>query len=206
MEIINKVQSLVDLGYGERFERLITEIESQPILHKDLQAKLDKIGNTPIAEPEIFKTLLEDSTVLALMVLTEDEIVNTYSAKEVGDFLNAVKDRVSEDRLEDGTFKATPNTENCILPNFLEARELTKLGNEDVELRYKLISETSNKEKKIISDRIEEIGKTLQDRAFEISGLDIEKLTEWEKDLIVKQLYFCSMDASLSSLGKSLGN
>jgi len=205
MELLEKIEGLIASGYKERFERLITDIESQPKLHKDLQKKLDEIGNTPIAEPELFKAIQEDEIVVIAGKVLEAEDIKKYKAKEVGDFLHAVKNKVTEKRSEDGTFKSTPNTENCILPNFLEAEELKKLGNEDLKLRNEHLR-ASNKEQVVIEEKINNIGKNLQKRTFEISGLDIEKLTEWEKDLITEQIYICSVDASLSALGKSLGN
>ena len=102
--------------------------------------------------------------------------------------------------------KSTPNTENCQLPNFIEVDELMKLGKKDAELREKLKTAKTDKEK---TKAVEEIGKTAkstENKAFEIAGIDAAILTDWERVLVISMVYASAIDANLSSLGRSLGN
>lgn len=206
MGTLERVAILIEKGQESKISNLLDKLESEVKLNPALLEKLNKLGDTPIAEPTLYEAMQKDRMALALEVLTREDIVSRYSAKEVGDFLHAVTQRITSIKNEDDTFKSTPNTENCELPNFIEVDELIKLGLKDTELRTKLKSAKTEKEKTKIIDEIGKLAKTTEDKAFEISGLDMSTLTEWEKSLVVTMVYTSAINANLSSVGKSLGN
>lgn len=203
--VLLRVKKLVAAGHQQRFELLADELEAKVVLPAELQAQLNKLGTTPLDEPELADKIdassTEGTTDLALYLLTLEEI-NTYSATEVGDFIHLVSQRVTDLKKEDGTFKSTSATENCELPNFIEAAELVKLGD-----RQRLAKDKLQESGWTEADAIKEFGevsKQLQEKAFEISKLSIEGLTEWEKLLVATQIYATSVDASLGAVGKRL--
>ncbi len=206
MEIQDKVNMLIEKGYQSKISHFLDALAVESKLSKELQEKLDKLGDTPIAEPDIFDALKKDKMELALALFNKDELISKYTAKEVGDFLYAVEQRITSIKKGDGSYKSTPNTENCQLPNFIEVDELMKLGKKDAELREKLKTAKTDKEK---TKTVEEIGKTTkstENKAFEIAGIDATILTDWERVLVISMVYASAIDANLSSLGRSLGN
>lgn len=206
MEIQNKVTSLIEKGYQTKISNFLDSLEVESKLSKVLQEKLDKLGDTPIAEPIIYEALQKDKMEFALTLFSRDELVTKYTAKEVGDFLYAVEQKITSIKNSEGVFKSTPNTENCQLPNFIEVDELMKLGKKDAELRTKLKTAKTDKEKTKVIEDIGKTAKATEDKAYTISGLDISILTDWEKGLVVSMVYTSAIDANLSSLGRSLGN
>jgi len=200
MNTLEKVESLLGTHESE-FVKLIDKIESRKNLHEDLQTKLEGLGDTPIAEPDVNKAINTDRITLAKELLSNDEI-KSFKAEEVGDFLYAVEQRVTSLQDEDGIFKSTPNTEECDLPNFLQVDELMKLGDKERTLKQNLATAKTEKQKKKAVNEIEKLNKEFKDKAMEISGLDVETMTEWEKLLVFTQVYTVAINASLSSVGK----
>jgi len=186
-----------------KFNKLVESIETQETLADSLKAKLDKIGDTPIDEPKIYE-VVSDQVALARLLLTEDEIVKQYSAAEVANFLYSVHQKVTEVRGDDGIFKSTPNTENCVLPNFIEVDELMKQGRERHALESALKKAKTQKSKAELAEKFKQLEEESSRRTFEISGLREEDLTEWEKVLVITQIHTVSIDATLSSVGKHL--
>ena len=58
------------------------------------------------------------------------------------------------------------------------------------------------KDKEKVLKQIDKESKKSEERIFEISGLDIEKLTDWEKSLVVKQMYETALNGAMSAMGK----
>ncbi len=204
MDTITRVGELISSGHEQRFVELADSLESKVVLHKDLQEKLDALGNTPIAEPDLYKATREDKITLAKELLTVKQI-SSFKASEVGDFIYAVEQKITSLKIEDGTFKSTPNTEDCSLPNFLEADELVRTGIKEQKIRTELTGASlvkDNKRVKKLTDELEKNLKRTEARAFEIAGLDPEVLTEWEKLLVTSQIFASAINASLSSVGK----
>ncbi|MDQ1341345.1 MAG: hypothetical protein QG567_2503 [Campylobacterota bacterium] len=206
MEIQDKVKALVEKGFQSRISNFLDSLGIESKLSKVLQEKLDKIGDTPVSEPTIYEALQKDKMELALTLFDKDELVTKYTAREIGDFLYAVEQKITSIKNNEGVFKSTPNTENCQLPNFIEVDELMKLGRKDAELRAKLKDAKTDKEKTKIIDDIAKTSKATEEKAYEISGLDVATLTDWEKILVVSTVYTSAIDANLSAMGRSLGN
>ena len=48
--LIDRVSALIANGHEQKFEELAQKLERTPILHEDLEKKLNDIGAEPIAE------------------------------------------------------------------------------------------------------------------------------------------------------------
>jgi hypothetical protein len=164
------------------------------------------MGDSPVSAPTVFEAIQKDKVTLAKHLLTIEEITKKYSAKEVGDFLYAVEQHITSHKKSDGSFKTTPNTENCQLPNFLEAEQMSEIGRGIEVARTKLSSSKKEAEAQEVLDELTALSKKIEKLAFKISGCDIKKLTDWEKELVAIQVYTSAADATLSAVGKQLGN
>lgn len=205
MNTLEKVGELINSGHEEKFVELVEKIESKVVLNKDLEEKLSDLGNTPVDEPELAKALESGKITFLKEILTNEEI-EKYSAQEVGDFLYAAEQQIISIKTEDGTYKTTKNTEDCRLPNFLEADEILKLGEKERKAQENLRSAKGDKSVKKAIESATKASEKFTDKAFEISGLDVENLTDWEKLLVKTQVYMSAINATLSATGKSLGN
>ena len=197
--MLKRIEKLLPANEN-KFAELVEKLESKVVLHKDLQEKLDDIGETPLEESELNDAINAGKKETVKHLLTDKEI-GLYSAMEVGDFLYQVEQKITSLQREDGTFKSTPNTENCDMPNFLEAEEMMSLAGKETELRNQL-KKASGKDAEKILKKFKKVSDELKAKAFEISGLDEEKLSEWEKILVITQIYVTSTNAALSSMGK----
>jgi len=203
-----RIQNLIELGYEDDFINLADRLEAKTELPPGLQKVLDNLKDTPIDEPEVFEAIEksedEGKGVIARKLLSIEEITQ-YKASEIGDFIYAVEQKITSLKNDDGTYKSTPNTENCELPNFIEAEELYKLGDRESSARMRLSDPgLSKKEKEEVYREFKEAITALQNRSFEISKLDVAALSEWEKLLVASMVYSTAINASLSSMGKRL--
>lgn len=201
MNTIEKIESMLPV-HESKFLEVVEKIEKKVVLHKDLQTKLDEIGDTPIDAPEVNEAINKGRTEVATHLLTREEIKEDYTAIEVANFIYAVSQKVTSIRDEEGNFKSTPNTEECDLPNFLEVDELMNLAASEDKIRQDFISSEGKKDSKELLKKLEKAQDKSKNKALEVSGLDIEKLTDWEKLLVVTQVYEASVDATRSSVGK----
>lgn len=163
-------------------------------MHKDLKAVLAELGDTPMAEPKIYDLISGDgarpSKVFQMAAPKLD--MGKYEAKEVAEFVSKTVDKVTGFRDEDGEFKVTPDTQDCEQPNFQESEDLYFLTHDKA-------SETDKEKKKEIEDAI-------QEKVWEISGLDKEKLSEWEQMLVVLQIQSAAIDNTKTALGVQVKN
>lgn len=200
-----RINALIEKGQESKISNFISSLEIKTSIPKELQDKLDLLGNTPIAEPKIYDAILaseeDGKAVIALAVLTEDEIVK-YSAKDIGNFIYAVENRVKNIQDENGNFKFTPLTEGCKIPNFLESDQLQRLAVKQNKILMSLQAEYDESKVKEYTSAIE----TYNTKAFEISGLDIDTLSDWEKVLVISQVTASATDAFNCAAGKGLGN
>lgn len=201
--IIDRVAKLVEAGYESNLIPVIERLEAKSNIPESLRAKFEALGSNPISEPAIYEAINSgELDTLALQVLTEDEI-KSLSASEIGDFIFAVEKKVTDYKNDDGTFKSTPNTEDCRLPNFLEAAQIRKLFIKQNDLVAKFSSE---KDKTKLTKQIQAVSKEMDDLFIKISGLDYSVLTDWEKALVISMLAGTANNAFLSAQGKrSLG-
>ena len=157
-------------------------------MQAELQKKLDAIEDTPIKEPGIYELLTAtplNRTAVLKKVVGDD--INKYPAMELAELFHAITQKVTSLTNEDGSFKSTPLTQECDTPNFEESEQISDL--------YVKMSETEN---------AEDIHKELEALAWEISKLNKDKLSEWERSLVVSQVLQAAIDVSMTSLGKPL--
>lgn len=199
MTINDRVAKLVENGYESALTPVVERLEAKAGVPESLQEKFEALGNTPISEPVIYEAINSgELDTLALHLLSETEI-NTFSASEIGDFLFAVEKKVSDYKNEDGSFKSTPNTEDCRLPNFLESAQIRKLFIKQNDLVAKF-AEAKDKDK--LTKQVQAVSKEMDTLFSKISGVDYAVLTDWEKALVITILAGTANNAFLSAQGK----
>ena len=158
-------------------------ITALPILDDEtLEEVLDALGETPLEEPEIFE-LLEANDAMGVLkhikALEGNENLDFESmdALTVSAFIAAVRFKVVSFTNKDGEVKSTPNTQEAKVLNFGEVDVMKKLYTE--------------------SATVEEI----KAKALELSGLETEKLTEWEKSLVFTNTQNLMIDVNATMLG-----
>lgn len=183
-KILTDVSILLAEGYEDEFEKFIESIQAEKdkrSLPKLLQEKLDKIKNTPIDEPEIFEVLKgiekEELSIIDLVLrfLTEEEL-DEFSIEDVASFAGMVNRKITARKDEKGIFKQTPNTAGWQRPkpsHIKKYEELTKA------IKKAMV----NKE----VDKIPELSEKLTSFLYEASKVEEDKLTDWEKQLVVEQ-------------------
>ena len=141
-------------------------------LSDELQKLLESKGNTPISEPKLHKMLFEDNAdpvdVFEEAIKGVDIKLDDYDKKpkEVYTFIGDLTRKLQGYKTEDGVCKVTPNTEDCLMPTLKETRMLRK--------EIDKVSESDDKS-------VESVEK----KFLKVSGLDIKKLTDWEKELVI---------------------
>lgn len=209
MPLIDRVNSLVEKGYEAKLTQVVEQLEKEVVLPEELQAKLDSLGDTPMAEPELFEAInnaeQDGKVAIALLALSEEEIVK-FKASDVGNFIHAVEQKIVSQKDSSGVFKSTPATEACRLPNFIECELIRKLLVTRDACVKKWVATKTDKGKATAMKEFEKFVKDLSEKALEISGLDQEGLTDWEKALVIAQVMATSTDAFLCATGKPSGN
>lgn len=198
----DRVANLVDNGYESTLLPIIEHLELKAQLPEALQIKFDAMGNTPVSEPSVYEAINSgELETLALAVLSEDEI-KSFTAEEIGNFLFLVEKRITEYRNEDGTFKSTPNTEDCRLPNFLESAQIRKMFLKQNDLINKFAETAESKARDKVTKEIQSCTKDMDSLFMKISGLDEDSLTDWEKALVITMIAGTANNAFLSAQGK----
>ena len=184
-----RLQKLIDAGHQNKIDNFFSSIEKKTELPQPLQEKLDKIGDTPLKEKDLYEKILESPkpSELALMIFeTEEEILNT-SPKDIVAFTREVVKKVSDLRDSEGKLKTTPNVSNCNMPNIIECDKIATLK-EKLQEAFKTQFEANQKEdKKTLKknkETIKALGEELDALVWQISGLNKDKLSEWEKRLV----------------------
>ena len=162
---------------------------------------LDKVGNTPIEEPELFKALdektLKRSEIIAKVLERSDltrEVIEDMPAHDVAEFFWAIARQITEFKDSEGNYKTTPATESFRLPNFFEVEQLNDLLQEMGRLPVQAV-----KVKLEVLQRIDDL-------IWEITKLRKDSLTVWEQELVQEQVMACVTDAELTSMGKPSKN
>jgi len=158
----------------------VAEIVNKVAMHVSSYREIEDIK-------EIFNNKREDIEDLIETIVETAWIPNKADIKAV--VKQSLESVVS--RLQNGHFKSTPNTENRKLPNFLEAEELMDLA--------------TKREEAFLDKRYEEaekFDKKFQDKVFKISGLDVKKLTEWEKGLVLAEAQASLVNTYKTARGK----
>ena len=162
---------------------------------------LDKVGNTPIEEPELFKALdektLKRSEIIAKVLERSDltlEVIEDMPAHDVAEFFWAIARKITEFRDGDGNYKTTPATESFRLPNFFEVERVNALMQDLGRLKVDDV------------DGKLAVFRKLDDLIWEITQLSKDDLTVWEQELVQEQVMACVTDVELTSMGKPSKN
>ena len=139
-----------------------------------LQEVVDELGDNPMKEKKIFN-LLEDNDPMGILKHIKSLKGNkgldfdAMDALEVSRFIANVRFRVVSFNDADGNSKYTENTKDSKMPTFSESIELKKLftdGKHSEATEY----------------------------ALKLSGLDVEKLSDWEKSLVESDINSYTVD------------
>lgn len=123
---------------------------------------------------------------------------------------------------DDGSVKSTPNTENCDFPDIFQVKEyqekqmeLSELFNEYYTSKKdtRQLDEMSEEELKEFDEKMEEmnnktsvLAKELEEMCLSFSGLKVEELNEWEKQLVQLNIdKYVSKAFSKTIMGKQFG-
>jgi len=208
-EITKKIEALPP-EHQQKVEQYVEKLEKEILLSKELQAKLDKLGNTPIAEPTAYEALKKDKagnlniTKASKALFTDEELLK-YDAVEASHYLYLADKKINDFFNEDRTFKTTPKTENARPPRLTDVEDLMETYQAVDKAKdkfFKAIKSGEEDKIKKAKDKLEEASKKMEARAFEVAGLNKEDLTSWEKELIITTVYGTAFDAKRSSLGK----
>ena len=165
---------------------------------------LETIGNTPIAEPELYALINKQGvkvSQVAKKVLEKNDLrMKDFSANDVGEFIRTAIEKIISFKDKDGVYKSTQATEDCDLPDFEQAERLTELLQKYWKAKGGLEGSALEKELKSIQKAEDAI---IWD---EVCGLNREDLTEWEQNLVSEQVKASAYDAIKTAFGNSLKN
>jgi len=154
--LINKIENIV--------------IKKKPTLPKELQEVLDKIGNTPLDEPEIFNAKSVHKTIRVVM---GDLNIDDFSAADVSNLTKEAYIKVSSIVDDDGYYKTTPAIDKVKLPKTTEIEQL-------VDCAKLHVDEATDPDK---------AQQEIENKIFEIAGVDKNTLTDWEKEVVTTMTY-----------------
>ena len=174
--------------------------EPNPLTDKLLE-KYDQLGNTPIAETKLYKTLSTGKGVFAFAkeLAKKFKIKSSdFTTMEYASFINMCKNKVTSFTNEDGSYKSTPLTENAKMPTF---EQLELVGTASVDLRA-LAIEVANGASDEVEEEFEKAQTHLSDVVSEVTGVSFKNLSEWEKNLLTEDVIAYSGNILNTMLGK----
>lgn len=157
-----------------------TKIEQEATLPVGLKEILEKIGNTPEVEPEIFelseKINKQEASIIDLVLkYLSEEDMDTYDIDEISYFAGEVMRKVTSHKDKDGIFKQTEATKDWERPKPSHIK----------------VFETKIREvAKIDNSNIEEITKWSEDYEtflLKASKMQDKVLSPWERALVIEQ-------------------
>ena len=172
-------------------------------MNKELQTKLDSLGNTPFDEPKIYEALTAKVVKKSVVIEATGIDSSKYLAMDVAKFYRAVHDRILDCKLEDGNYKITEATSDFKLPSFTQVEEVIELMDKMKVLKkeQEIIQGEAEDSKDIDAKKLKKTIKALTALfekldaiTWEITGLDKKDLTPWEQSLIAKQVFACITD------------
>lgn len=178
---IAKAYETKNTNVTDRIEAII--LPKNINLNETLKEKLKEIKNTPIDEPELYKAIQEENTFVFRVELFKKVNLNIddFDAIEVGEFMVAVVNKITDLVDEDGMFKVTPNTVNMKLPKTTQLYDFFKLAESGVD------------------------AKIVVAKAYEIAGLVKENLTVWEQQLVEETyISFVNINNDITSFKRAV--
>ncbi len=169
-----------------------------------LKTILNKVGKTPIDEPEIYTLIKDDDKegmafyeVPLFVINRADKEIEDFDSDELALLYRLVSKKVTGAKYDSGEYKsteATKNLENLSYKNRVTLFSITKKG-------AKLISDGSP-DKDDIDDSVKE-QKTF---IWGVVNLDKNDLTDWEQGLVESICIDQALDVASTALDVELGN
>ena len=215
MGIQERIKALAKEGEKDNIENFLSLLEQKTKLPPQLKTKLETVGNTPIDEPEVYKLAQENASLTDVLIAifkkgtrkkepTVKKEISELNLDEAVLFARMVVEKVTRHENEDGSVKTTPNTENCDFPNIFQVDEYHKKqkefeevikGYSKVKQDTRPLDEMTEEEKTAMNKKLESLNKKstklsqeIDDLCLSFSGLDIDKLTDWEKGLVTTNI------------------
>lgn len=202
-ETLRKIKTAFETNNTPVIERVNAIFGLPNDLTGVLLEKYDELGQTPIDEPELFKTLIDGEGVFAFAKGLASKFgikASDFPMSDYASFINACKEKITSFTDNEGKFKSTPATENAKMPTF---DDLEKLGNLSTELQKSAV-DAVNINSEEVRDAFNKAKKKHQDAIFKVTGVKKKDLTEWEVNLLTENVMSYTADVMNTMLGRSL--
>ena len=208
-KIVQDTKELVAQGYHKEFNEIITNIKKGKEEYKmpeGLQKKLDDVKHTPLEEPKLFEVVekinKQEASILEVVLtqLTEKEM-DKYSMDDIYAFARAVMEKVGSLKDEKGIFKQTENTKSWQPPKPSDAIRFENITLRKQKKAKEFVSAHED-EKENTMAAFDEVAKEYDEFLVSCTGVDAEKLSAWEKKLVIAQTEEAFQGAVNSFLGK----
>jgi hypothetical protein len=195
-----RLATLVNTGNKDIINDFFKERESTNDLPDHLKTKLEKIGTTPLDEPEIAKLFEEGADSLDFMFHFFNEQILTEATEKdtamMSLFSNKAVKKVMSHRDEKGFLKETPIIKNMRYPNPIDIQKVknkqkkaTKIIDE-LKTKYYILEEMSDEVREEMLQKESEFeAENKQVNEYILSFANLPKeTTQWEKDIAIKIL------------------
>lgn len=164
-----------------------------------LKTMLNKVGKTPIDEPEIYAILQDDPTMAIFeipkfVIERAEKDINTFDNDDLALFYNLVRNKVFDTKYENGSYKSTENT-----------KELENMSFKDRVLLFGMsqkASEIESGDKKAMNKLVKE----QQSFIWKAANISKKGLTDWEINLVESIAMAQAVSMAETALDLDLGN
>ena len=164
-----------------------------------LKTMLNKVGKTPIDEPEIYAILQDDPTMAIFeipkfVIERAEKDINSFDNDDLALFYNLVRNKVFDTKHDNGSFKSTEKTKE--LENMSFKDRVTLFG-------------MSQKATEIDKDDKEEMDKLVKDQQsfiWKSASIGKKGLTDWEINLVESIAMAQAISMAQTALDVDLGN
>lgn len=146
---------------------------------------LKLVGNNPLVEPELYNLLIKkdmrNASKIVNMVLKradEKDDAKEYDLRDCGLFIDSIRDKIIGFADEDGNIKTTDKLKDMKYPDLYQAEKFM----------YAVVNK---------SDEADVTFQLME----EISGIKLDDLSEWEKELLLHSIFTFCEDPIKSSVG-----
>lgn len=161
-------------------------------LPEELQKVLDGLGNTPLAEPELYKLIKSNPKLSDVFKKAAPNLkISEFPGLKVGTFIHEVKEKVTDFFDKKGSPKVTEATQDCEAPDFEQSEEI-----------YYFIRDSASMSAEDYKKGEAKITRLI----WKISGLKKGDLTEWEQELVRVQIQKAAIDNTHTALGVQVKN
>jgi len=173
-----------------------------------LLEKFNELGDTPLAEPELFKVLQKGKGIFDFAKHLAEKFkikVSECDTVEYASFVNKCKDKITLLTNDKSEYKSTEKTKDAKMPTF---EDLEALGEFSVK-RDELIKEYYDEDFGLdmpdeAKEELEKLQKKEMTLIYKITGVKATGLTDWEKALLKENVLTYATNALKTSLGRGL--